>query len=114
MTPPDATGGAAIDVAVKRRRNGATDRAGQPIGVKRSETTATKLEPAVEETGQSGRSQAAIAAHVDTIDASGHLRGWAWIPDDPRRRVGVTAHLGRDIVSFATANLFRSDVQQAG
>lgn len=122
MTAPDGAnmeGG--VDVAVKRRRNVTARAEGRPNGglVSGPLPARTVTEPAdgvskIEEAqGRAGR-DASIVAHIDGVDESGRLTGWAWVPDHPRRRVAVSAYIDTELVSFATANLMRGDVEKAG
>lgn len=50
-----------------------------------------------------------IRARVDRVFRRG-MRGWAWMPDAPERRVHVEALLGGRVVGHAVANVHRPDL----
>ena len=48
----------------------------------------------------------------DSVD--GHVRGWAWRPDQPLRAVDVAVFVDGQFLDRMTANRYREDVWQAG
>lgn len=80
----------------------------QPAAMEPDES-ATTVEPV-----EAAAGSVAIVAHVDGLDPRGYLGGWAWVPDQPSRRVAVSAYIGGELVSFGTANTLRDDVRKAG
>jgi glycosyltransferase involved in cell wall biosynthesis len=55
-----------------------------------------------------------VAGHLDSVSAAGIVNGWCWHPPQPDRHVAVEIVVDDEMAGTAIANLYRSDLRQAG